>query len=295
MKIIGLLLVFLLNTLSYADSFMLFALGYKSADSQTDRISIGSYTITKNKLAADAKEYDAILNSKPAMLSEKNAMSAPYGNGNCQNRSVEIPTFTNHIQVNGSFIDDGTITVLLKGLKYVWKRDSDHIGFYILDSVSDSKGNVMDHAVGYAFNTESSLDTLSKTNFFPTYSGNIFHKNARKTINDDWEKQSTMLKPSMFTAHGNLLEYDSEGSVKLAKPVWSHNTLALNQSNDKREIYNDYGHDFNRNGCYDEYGHNKVILAGLNKSSMIDKMVFIEYSYNHDGYPMLSVGRYYQK
>jgi hypothetical protein len=47
-------------------------------------------------------------------------------------------------------------------------------------------------------------------------------------------------------------------------------------------------------GCFDEFGHNKLLLPVLHGGA-VSAFVFIEYSPDtRDGVPMISVGRYFK-
>jgi hypothetical protein len=94
--------------------------------------------------------------------------------------------------------------------------------------------------------------------------------------------------------NGDVLSYTSPSQ---SQPTWVQNSILLIQEGKSGFIFDqDLGHDFNKNGCYDEYGHNKLILASHeNNIEFINRMVFVEYSYAFDGFPLLSVGRYYKK
>ena len=83
----------------------------------------------------------------------------------------------------------------------------------------------------------------------------------------------------------------------MSKQISAHHSLLppQNNSGDRLRYYNhEYGHDFNANGCFDEFGHNKLMLPILRNSAVI-AFLFIEYTPDKlDGVPMLSVGRYFR-
>jgi hypothetical protein len=61
---------------------------------------------------------------------------------------------------------------------------------------------------------------------------------------------------------------------------WSRNLMYVNG-----------GHDFNMNGCYEESGHQLMILADRGAEG-VGRAVVLEYSAESDGWPLLGVGFY---
>ena len=184
---------------------------------------------------------------------------------------------------------------------YEWGAEDGGESSYKLRSIRDNAINQdLPLAVGFAYlsKNQNAPVKLKKENFLPYYRGDIYHKNNYAVAKTSWELQSTGLKISIFSEsnNGDFLNYSSVGTIK-NKGVWVGNGILLNHNKkSSNTIYQDLGHDFNKNGCYDEFGHNKVILAAYNSDtpSIVRNMVYIEYSYAFDGFPLLSVGRYYR-
>ena len=85
---------------------------------------------------------------------------------------------------------------------------------------------------------------------------------------------------------------------KYNKPMmWAHHSVLPPHANVRRLNYllHEYGHAFNPNGCFDEFGHNNLLLP-VHHGGAVSGFVYIEYSPDkRDGVPMISVGRYFRK
>ena len=84
---------------------------------------------------------------------------------------------------------------------------------------------------------------------------------------------------------------------KYNKPMmWAHHSVLPPHANVRRLNYllHEYGHAFNPNGCFDEFGHNNLLLPVHHGGAVSG--VYIVYSPDkRDGVPMISVGRYFRK
>jgi len=64
------------------------------------------------------------------------------------------------------------------------------------------------------------------------------------------------------------------------KPMmWVHHSVLTPEAISGRLNYilHEYGHDFNANGCFDEFGHNKLLLPVLHHD-LLSALVYIEYT-----------------
>ncbi|WP_447985811.1 hypothetical protein [Nitrospira sp. Nam74] len=280
---------------------MVFAVGYGTLDQDMNNyVLIGNYAFSNESVVAEYKEFDANANSKPTKTALRHDMRAPYGGTACQNKLIDIPTESAQRFVKGTWSSDSrTLSITLGALTYEWTAENGAEGGYELSRIKD---NVLDVelplAVGYGYASASPNKsiTLRKENFFPYYYGDYFHKDNNSVAKTPWKAMPTGLKIAVFVEreNGNVLSYVSPSQ---SQPTWVQNSILLNQDSKSGFILNqDLGHDFNKNGCYDEYGHNRIIL-GANDSddSFLYHMVIIEYSYAFDGFPMLSVGRFHNR
>ena len=296
------------STPSQADSpelmgeHMVFAVGYGTpGQSMNNYVLIGDYTFNEQSFVAEYKEFDANANLKPKKADLHHNLEAPYGKHACEDKLIDIPSASAERSVKGTWQTDGkTLKLTINTQTYEWETEDGSEGGYKLRSIRDNAINQdLPLAVGFAYlsKNKNTPVKLKKENFFPYYRGDIYHKNNNAVAQTPWEFKPSGLKISVFSGsnNGDLLNYSSVGNV-VTKGAWVGNGILLNHNKKSSYIiYEDLGHDFNKNGCYDELGHNKIIAAAHNDTStIIRSMVYIEYSYMLDGFPMISVGRYYR-
>ena len=288
-----------------AGEHMVFAVGYGTPGKLINNyVLVGDYTFNEQSFVAEYKEFDANADLKPKK--EKAAfhhnLEAPYGKHACEDKIIDMPSESAERSVKGTWQMDGKILKLTINTRmYEWEAEDGGENGYKLRSIRDNAINQdLPLAVGFAYlsKNENAPAKLKKENFLPYYRGDIYHKNNNAVAKTPWEFKSSGLKISIFSEsnNGNVLNYSSVGT-KENKGAWVGNSILLNHNiKSSYTIYQDLGHDFNKNGCYDEFGHNKVILAAYNEETpmIIRNMVYIEYSYAFDGFPLLSVGRYYR-
>jgi hypothetical protein len=290
------------------ERFLVFAVGYQEKEPVVhDLLALGyAELLPDGKASVSRYAFNALDNLKPRVLAgHVPHMAAPYGPKNCVNRAFLAPSPGAFIQQIGRWsLLDGVLVISFAGHTFRWKTDQSVPGALKLSDAIDDRGNASKQAVGFAFPTDR-LDhraRLEMGNMAGFYDGDIFHKNMGKTARDTWEAARSGLRTSVFKAQPSdpdLYDFSSSGNPKVLEryksDMWQHNSLLLNR--DPRSglfLYQDYGHDFDRNGCYDEPGHTKMLLAVPGPDQRIRLLVYVEYTYDgNDGYPMLSVGRYY--
>lgn len=284
------------------DAHMVFAVGYGTlSQSMNNYVLVGDYNFTEASFTAEYQEFDANANRKPKKGAFHHKLEAPYGKRACENKIIDIPSESAERSLKGTWQLDGRLLKLIVDTQtYEWEAEDNDEGGYKLRKITDNAtSRDLPLAVGFAYLSKSRKlpSHLTKENFLPYYRGDIYHKNNNAIAKSSWEFKPSGLKVSAFSESdsGNVLNYSSAGSAE-NKGAWVGNSLLLNHNKKSAHtIYQDLGHDFNKNGCYDEFGHNKIILAAHNVASdKIRNLVYIEYSYAFDGFPLLSVGRYYR-
>jgi hypothetical protein len=298
-----------LSTSAYAenskleDGQMVFAVGYGTlSQSMNNYVLIGDYKFKDKSFTAEYKEFDANADLKPKKAGfHHTKLEAPYGKRACEDKVIDIPSESAERSFRGTWQVDGKILKLVIDTQtYEWEAEDGDEGGYKLRKIRDNIAKRdLPLAVGFAYlsKSQNSPARLDKQNFLPYYRGDIYHKNNNAIAKSSWDFKASGLKVSAFSEsdNGDVLNYSSLGSAE-NKGAWVGNSLLLNHNEKSvHTIYQDLGHDFNKNGCYDEYGHNKILLAAYTDASLIVRnMVYIEYSYAYDGFPLLSVGRYYR-
>lgn len=280
-----------------------FAAGYGTKSEPMDNyVLIGELDFSERDAAANYAEYEADADRKPSKAAPfLQDLQAPYGVHNCVNKVIDIPTPSAHHSSKAKWTRSGNkLQITVDSLNYEWQADpAGGDGAYKLTKLTDNSGQEMPLAVGYAYAAKKRPDLapLRREKLLPYYNGDIYHKDNYAYAPTAWKAMPTGLKISIFTERydGNVLSYSSPGTV-VNKGAWVGNSLLLNyDKSNPMLIYQDLGHDFDKNGCYDEYGHAKAMLAAPNgDENVISRMVFIEQSYSFKGFPLLSVGRYHR-
>lgn len=294
-----------LRALEAPERTFVFAIGYQEEEPAGDILYLGSVRLEPNGRAVIGRyRYDALANRLPRPLpGHLPVMQAPYGDGRCQSRPVAAAPeeFADLIGRWRTLAENG-LELEMAGQILQWRADPAVKDAYVLSGMRNPAGRTPLRPAGFAFLGTGSENrrALAQTDFADRYQGTILHKDARQRPADPWREESSALLLSLFHSQQNdpdLLELSRPGqaavSARAGREIWSHNAFLLNQKTDLPGIiYQDYGHDFNGNGCYDEPGHSKTILPLVPSGGPVRSMVYIEYSYNRDGYPIVSVGRY---
>lgn len=276
---------------------MVFALGYGTNDLPMNNfVAIGTYAFDGGSVAAEFAEFDALANRKPHKASVRHEMRAPYGRGACTNKLIDLPTESARRAVRGVWSAEGDALRLRLGtLAYEWNPEEGVEGSYLLSRVTDGTRE-LPLAVGFAYVSQGTVPArLTKESFLPWYDGEIYHKDNHAVAETPWKLMPSGLKISAFTGRegGNVLSFAIPGRIA---GTWVQNSILLNHGEPAPVFYQDLGHDFNRNGCFDEYGHNKVLLGAWDAGGGAPRrIVYVEYSYAADGFPLLSVGRYHSR
>ncbi len=240
-------------------------------------------------------------------LPYRHEMNAPYGNHRCINGHMTTIHGVIHSEVPAQVTDSERGFVVRAGsYEYTWERGTSPGGGFVLVKAGSAGSEVMfEQPVGFAYDSEDQTSWQIRPGDLNVYfNGQVVSKNMLMGVMDDWSRaQSSMDFPkfSSSSVMPLLMGFDHPGlpSVvsKYNKPMmWVHHSVLTPQANSERLNYilHEYGHDFNANGCFDEFGHNKLLLPVLH-SGLISALVYIEYSPDtRDGVPTISVGRYFR-
>ncbi|MBI5315648.1 MAG: hypothetical protein HZB34_06735 [Nitrospirae bacterium] len=254
-------------------------------------------------------EYEEFLgkdNLPRAPLTFRHEMDAPYGAHRCTNEQITTIHGIIHSGVPALVIDEERGLVIRAGIyEYTWDRDTSPAGGFVLVKARDTGSDVpFKQPVGFAYESEDHTGRQIRPGDLSTYfDGEVAHKNMLMGVMDEWsQKQSSLNLQKFKTASiSSVMALDLPAlpgvALKYRKPMmWVHHSVLTPQANSGRLNYilHEYGHDFNANGCFDEFGHNKLLLPVL-RGGVISALVYIEYSPDtRDGVPMISVGRYFR-
>jgi len=234
-------------------------------------------------------------------------MVAPYGKHRCTDEYITTIHGSTHSDLPAQVIDNDRGFVLLAGrYEYTWVMDTSPAGGFILvDARGSDNDLVFEQPVGFAYESEDQGGLQIRPGDLSAYfDGQIAHKNTLMGVMDDWSQKQLSLDFRKFRSSSisPVMGFDRPGLPdvvrKFNKPMmWAHHSVLTPQAYAGRLNYilHEYGHDFNANGCFDEFGHNKLLLPVLHGGA-VSAFVYIEYSPDkRDGVPMISVGRYFRK
>lgn len=190
-------------------------------------------------------------------------------------------------------------------LRYVWRIAAGSYATARLDLIVMTAKNVrapLEQVVGVGYVASDVLTIGSLDAMKQKYDGEISHKDMNAKVADQWfTKRSihdflsyvpTDTDPSVWsltlTGHRDVVK-------RLGKNLWVANavTIAPARAPHLTYVVHEYGHDFNGNGCFDEPGHNKLMLPVLEAGRVV-ALPYVEYTPDpKDGVPMLSVGSYF--
>jgi hypothetical protein len=253
------------------------------------------------------EEFPGKANLPRTRLPYRHAMVAPYGTHQCTDEHVTTIHGVIHSDVPAQLIDsEGGFILQADSFEYRWDRDTSEAGGFVLVKASRTGSDeAFAQPVGFAYKSEHEKGRLIQPgDLRASFDGQIAHKDMSKGVMDDWlQKQSTIDFRKFNSSSANpLMAFDQPGLPnvvrKYNKPMlWVHHSVFVAPTISGRLNYvvHEYGHDFNANGCFDDFGHNKLLLPILHGGS-ISALVYIEYSPDpRDGVPMISVGRYFRK
>ncbi len=288
---------------------LVFAVSYDAAqDGQTDSyLELGYFTfygpdtLRMNYLYFDAgADLPAWVVNAPLKLYPP--MNAPYG-GDCTPDPIHVPAYGAFQSFSGKYkLNGDALTIQIGEVVYDWRLDlKNRSGFKLASGLHDSSGSVkiggttFGQAHGFAFVTEDLTGSaIALKDLAPHYDGELFQKNA--AANSDWTRLTESLDASVFEVRGDPDTPTTSFAcpVSYAPKMWCQSTLLLNYAPlSKLIVYLSGGHDYNQDGCFNDAGH-MIQMWGAREGGAVTKLVFVEYSWQASGSPILSVGRYYR-
>jgi hypothetical protein len=232
-------------------------------------------------------------------------MVAPYGTHRCTDEHLTTIHGVIHSDLPAQITGNERGFILRTGsYEYTWKRDASPAGGFLLVKTRSSNEELVEQPVGFAYESDDQGRQIQPGDLIAYFDGQIAHKNMLMGVMDDW-----LQKPSSIYFHrfrtsstGPVMGFDQPALPEVVSKynkamMWVHHSVLTPQANSGRLNYllHEYGHDFNANGCFDDFGHNKLLLPVL-RGGLISALVYIEYTPDtRDGVPMISVGRYFRK
>lgn len=283
-----------------------FAAGYR-LDSPSPRNFVEYGVIRKcgDTWCMNVERYDSAKLLPRAPTKYIHEMNAPYGGTKCLNGPISRPS-KDVVEEETPRINrepDG-ISVETRNFRYRWAADASAPGGYKLVGIAQRAGGTqLEQTVGFAFASDSPVEE----NIMPVqvawkYKGEIYAKTMFTGVSGEWAFKPSIIDFRRFriTENGSVLALTEPGQPAVVKkyggPMWVHNSIILaRQRGVIAPVLEEYGHDFNRDGCFNESGHNKMMLPVAGGDSSVRAFVYIEYTADIErGFPMMSVGRYYR-
>jgi len=284
-----------------------FAVGYRIESVPAQNIlQLGVVEPCADAWCLRIRRYEGVKNLPRIRTTFQHHMKAPFRSPRCMDEWITtidgeqqgpIQGSVNPTQEGWEFVGGG--------FRYVWGNDPKLPGANILKNISDPIfPSATDQVVGFAFHSRSARGkTIVQKDLMYRFDGYIYHKNTLKSVVDNWEGKTSSFDFSKFSASedGKVLYLTQPGNrevvARKGKELWVQHSVVLQRgADDLLPVLHEYGHDFNMNGCFDEFGHNKLMLPIVNENGGIYAFVYVEYSPDKlDGVPMISVGRYYIK
>ena len=286
-----------------------FAVGWRADSERPENVlQLGTVYSCPTGWCVVVEEYSGSLNLPRLRLNYRHTMQEDTHADGCKDEYLTTVKGERSEELKAQLRNTANGYVLEAGrYRYVWIRDSENPTGYLLQEVGEIAlgGLQYSQPVGFSYWSDDAREThFERSQFNGYFNGKIAHKNTLAGVREDWKVTRTSIdfrKFSIATDGSTVLGLTTSGHPavlkRMKKPVSVHQSVILpwNQAGYRLRFFNhEYGHDFNANGCFDEFGHNKIMLPILHNRDVI-AFVFIEYTPDKlDGVPMLSVGHYFR-
>jgi hypothetical protein len=283
-----------------------FATGYR-VETPTPRNFVEYGVVRKcgTSWCANVEKYDSakLLPRVPTKYVHK--METPYGDHACVNGPIS--RVAKDVIENGKTqlrVDGNGISFQIKDFRYHWIADEKVQNGYTLAEITVTTTNKpLEQSVGFAFSSDTELvgDVLPEQ-VIRKYRGEIYAKTAFTRVDGQWELKPSIIDLRLFNVvdDGAVLSLTEPGLPAVVKkyggPMWVQNSIVLKRNSDViSPLIQEYGHDFNRDGCFNESGHNKMMLPVADADKSVRALIYVEYTSDYERkFPMMSVGRYYR-
>jgi hypothetical protein len=223
----------------------------------------------------------------------------------CRRWNIHVPSPQSYEQfANQSWwVDNGLLRLKIGSVVHEWCLESEKTGRLQLNrSYYDAAtgravvgGSRFTRSAGFGYLSESSPRQvqleISKAHLRPAYSGKLF-KVSSSASPGQWRTFSNSLSTTVLRRQSNrsVLSYSYPCE---ASGSWCHVDLLINaaRSYSSMLFYTNGGHDFDQDGCFNEFGHRTIYLGVWDPAtSRVTRAVYVEYSYEDDGWPIIGAG-----
>lgn len=289
------------------DKVFNFAVGWRVDSAQSENVmQLGTVYQCPTGWCAIIEEYSGQQNLPRVRLKYRHSMQADTGAQGCTDEYLTSVKGKRSVEIKAELKSAGSGYVLELGkYRYVWDKDLEKSAGYLLKEAGEviSGARQYSQQVGFSYWSDDIQEThFERSQYNAHFDGKIAHKDSLKGASDDWKEARTSIDFRKFSASTNgspVLGLTVDGHPEVLKrmrtPVKVHQSVLppTSHKRDRLRFFNhEYGHDFNANGCFDEFGHNKFMLPILH-NNIVQGFVFVEYTHDKfDGIPMISIGRY---
>lgn len=283
-----------------------YSAGYRIVGANAHNVvELGIITSCGQALCMKYARYDGEKNIPRVPTEYRHAMRAPFRSPKCHDELIAtiIPSEAGEAKVKFNPESDG-FSIETDLFNFRWRADPKLTDAYVLAEITQSDNvSRFDQVEGFAFTSHTQvIGSIKATQLAAHFNGEIYHKDTLMGVADDWKFSSSSIDFRHFTVSdtGEVLMMSQPGHPdvikRVGKPLWVQNSIILARGQSPiAPLVQEYGHDFNMNGCFDEFGHNKLLLPIGGEANAIRAFVYIEYSPDKfDGVPMISIGRYYK-
>ncbi len=286
---------------------LVFAIAYRASDSTGsagDFVVLGHYDFQEERTARVSYFfYDARRNHKPANTTQRHPRLAP--GSAAMPGPVQIPTYTLSEQFRATWtMEQGVLRVRVGNVVHEWSLQDPTEKLFVprgpyVNAENQShtiNGWTYGDTRGYAYLTDHLTlpRKITRDDLLTDYKGEIQTHQLQRGGPPQWVRKPSDLHVQRYqtAAEGDVLGH-MVASRFVSTPTLVFSTLLLNYAQySKLMLYHNGGHDFNHNGVFDEYGHS-MQMFGIYDGSKITRIVYVEYTYQTAGTPILSVGHYF--
>jgi hypothetical protein len=265
----------------------------------TANLWLGYYRLAADGRATRSHYLFLPANNSPGILTTNlRTPMTPKGDGNPG--QFRIPAHAGHVasvattwSATAAAIEfrngDGTIET--------WHLEKPDRLLFLLQSITHGTATIGANAYGVAMLSDDIAPPGNRPmrleDLRASYRGVVFHKQNGLGMTALWARPDSEFNPSLLSAPPGYLNSYGFTQYDAGQDSYVQFSLLLNHAPENHSIlYYEYGHDFDKNLCFDEVGHTSMFWT-VWRGGIADGVVGIEYSYQDSGYPMLTVAGYY--
>ena len=265
----------------------------------TANLLLGYYRLAADGSATRSHYLFLPANNSPAVLTTNlRTPMTPKGKGTPG--PFRIPAYASQLVSAASTWSASAAAIQLRnsdGTIETWRLEKADRLLFLLQSIAHDTATIGANTYGVAMLSDDIAPPGNRPmrleDLRASYQGVVLHKHNGLGISALWARPDSEFNPSLLSAPPGYLNSYGFTEYDPGQDSYVHYSLLLNHSPSNHSIlYYEYGHDFDRNLCFDEPGHT-MMLWTVWRGGVADGVVGIEYSCQDSGYPMLTIAGYY--